>query len=396
MNDLTRQRQKRKVCVITGSRAEYGLLRGVMQKIRSSGNLELQLIATGSHLSEEFGLTYREIEADGFEIHRKIQILSGADSALAVSQSMGRCLAGVAEALGELRPDLVLVLGDRYEIFAAAQAAMIARIPIAHIAGGDVGSGTYDNLIRHCLTKMAALHFVTHEEARDRVLQLGEHPDRVFCVGSTCVDNIRTVPQLDREALAQSLGIRFGRHNFLVTYHPLTMGDGSGEEELRALLEVLQRALHTTDLTVVFTKANADNGGREVNRILGSFVERNPRSHLFDSLGQARYLSMVKQASLVIGNSSSGIYEAPYLGTPTVDIGLRQAVRKAPASVFRAAGTVSSIQAAVDSALAFRFEGVRMIYGDGSAADGIVNALEEAVGLPGLNTKDFVDLKVSR
>ncbi len=383
----------RKISVITGSRADYGLLQPVIRKINACEGLAVQIVATGAHLEKEHGYTYREIEKDGFRIDRKIELLAQPDTEIGVARSMGLCLNGVANALMELKPDLTLVLGDRYEIFAAVQASMVCHIPVAHIGGGDVGSGTYDNLIRHCITKMSALHFVTHLDAYRRVVQLGEDPEHVFNVGSTCVENARNTRLLDKEELAQSLGVALNRKTYLVTYHPLTMGSSSGMEELNNMLQVLAAMLPGGETTLLFTRANADQGGRQVNQILESFVDRHANCHLVDSLGRLRYLSAINVADVAIGNSSSGIYEAPYLNTPTVDIGLRQKDRKAPSSVFHAAGDEESIRNAIESALAFQFDAVDMVYGEGTTSDSIVGVLQKFGDFAVLNQKAFFDLR---
>jgi UDP-N-acetylglucosamine 2-epimerase (non-hydrolysing) len=381
------------ICVITGSRAEYGLLRWVMQGIKDDPNLTLQLIVTGTHLSPNFGMTYQEIEEDGFHIDYKIEVTSQSDTSIGVLNSMGRVLTGFASALAVLKPDMLVILGDRFEIFAAAQVAMVMQIPLAHLGGGDNGSGTYDNVMRHCITKMASLHFVTHQDARHRVIQLGERPDRVFCYGATNVDSILKRPLLPKETLERELGITFEETTFLVTFHPLTMDNVSGEDQLKALLSVLHRFQQQRPCSVIFTKSNADNGGRALNHILETFVEQNPKCHLFDSLGQTRYLSMMRHASVVVGNSSSGIYEAPYLQTPTVDIGSRQRGRSAPASVIRCEADEKSISEAILAALAFEFHDVGMIYGNGDSSSKILGKIKELAGSPGLAIKEFVDLE---
>jgi GDP/UDP-N,N'-diacetylbacillosamine 2-epimerase (hydrolysing) len=386
----------RKICVITGSRAEYGLLRWVMQGVKDDPELELKVIATGMHLSPEFGLTYQAIEQDGFRINRKVEMLTSSDTSVGIAKSMGLGLIGFADALHEEQPDLIVVLGDRFEIFVAAQAAMALQIPVAHLAGGDNGAGTFDNIIRHCITKIASLHFVTHEEARRRVIQLGEAPERVFCFGATSVENIFRMPLLSREELERELHIKLEKIVLLVTFHPLTMDQSSAEDELRSLLNVLASVQRENQATVIFTKSNADNGGRAINAILEKFVKQNTNRYLFDSLGQLRYLSMMKQASVVIGNSSSGIYEAPYLQTPTVDIGSRQRGRLAPASVLRCDSNENSIRKAISAALLVDFSGIEMIYGEGNASKKIVEKLKEMVDFANLNIKAFNDLDVVR
>ncbi|MDH3978071.1 MAG: UDP-N-acetylglucosamine 2-epimerase [Gammaproteobacteria bacterium] len=382
---------RKKICVITGSRAEYGLLQPVMRKIKNSEIFDLQVIATGSHLEKEFGYTYREIESDSFLIDRKIEIHANSSSDVAVANSMSLCLIGVASALKELSPDLAIVLGDRYEILAAAQAAMVCHIPIAHIGGGDVAVGTYDNIIRHCITKLASIHFVTHQDAFNRVLQLGENPNYIYNVGSTCVENARSASLLTKKALEDQLEISLGRNIAVVTFHPLTMSVDDGADELEALLGSIDLICKEPDSTVVFTKANADQGGHEVNLRLEGFVKDRPNCHLFDSLGYRRYLSLVKLAKVVVGNSSSGIYEAPYLMTPTVDVGQRQMGRKAPASVFRADGSKGSIENALKLAFSFSFDNTEMIYGDGSSSQLIFDALSSVKEFSPLIEKEFFD-----
>ncbi len=382
----------RKVCIVTGSRAEYGLLYWLMKGIQTDSDLQLQIIATGMHLSPEFGLTYKLIEADGFTIDSKVEMLLSSDTPVGVAKSIGLGVASLAEAMERLAPNIVVVLGDRFEIFAVAQAAMVLQIPLAHLAGGDNGLGTYDNIIRHCITKMACLHFVTHEDARRRVIQLGEPPSRVFCFGATSVENIFKMPLLTKDALGNELGVAFEKVIFLVTFHPLTMDEFSAESQLQALLSALDGFIREKNCSVIFTKSNADNGGRMLNHILEAYVKCNSNCHLFDSLGQMRYLSMIKHASVVLGNSSSGIYEAPYLQTPTVDIGSRQRGRAAPTSVIRCEADENTIREAILAALAFEFNDVVMIYGDGNTSIKILGKIKEFIDFPGLVIKEFFDI----
>ena len=383
----------KKICVVTGTRAEYGLLQGVMQLIQESPKLELQVIATAMHLSPEFGLTYKSIESDGFKIDYKLETLLSSDTAVGVAKSIGLGVISFSEALNQLSPDMVVVLGDRFEIMAATQAAMVLQIPVAHIGGGDTGSGTYDNIIRHCLTKMSSLHFVTHQEAFERVCQLGEMESRVFCAGSTGVDTILNTPMMGLKELEESLGIEFCGDIFSVTFHPLTMDAGIAQSQLSNLLDALDLLIEKRECTIVFTKANADNGGRILNQMVGEYVSTRPSCHLFDSLGHLRFLSLTKHASLVIGNSSSGIYEAPYLKTPTIDIGTRQEGRAAPSSVLRCDIDTTAIVDAIESGLDFDFTNVEMIYGDGNAASQIVQKIEEFSDFDNLELKNFVDRK---
>lgn len=385
----------RKIAVVTGSRAEYGLLQPLMEAIRHDASLELQVIVTGMHLSPEFGSTYRVIEADGFRIDGKVETLLSSDSPTGVAKAIGLGVIGFADAFARLTPDMIVVLGDRFEILAAAQAAMVFQIPVAHLAGGDTGAGTYDNVIRHCITKIASLHFVTHDEARRRVVQLGERPDRVFDVGATSVDNIVNLSYLSREEMEKSLGITLRDPLLLITFHPLTMDEHSAGDELAALLSALDGFQKQHGGTMVFTKANADNGGRAVNAAVEAYVASRPDAHLFASLGQARYLSLMKLAALVVGNSSSGVYEAPYLRTPTVDIGSRQRGRAAPTSVVRCDANATAIESGMEAALKMDFDRVEMIYGKGTASGDILRLIKTHVGETGLAVKTFHDLSVN-
>ena len=278
----------RTICVVSGTRADYGLLQWIMHGIRRDPDLKLQVIATGMHLSPEFGLTYREIEADGFMIDRKLEVLTSSDSSLGVTKSIGLGLIAFADAFAQLRPDIVLVLGDRFEIFAAATAAMIAGLPIAHLHGGEVTEGAFDDAIRHAITKMAHLHFVATEPYRRRVVQMGESPERVFVSGGLGVDVIRKTTLLDRANLEASLEFKFGKRNLLVTFHPVTIAKDSGAaqmEELLAALDMLQ------DVRIIITLPNADTGGRKLIRMIENFVASHPNAKAFTSLGQQRYFA---------------------------------------------------------------------------------------------------------
>jgi UDP-N-acetylglucosamine 2-epimerase (non-hydrolysing) len=384
---------KRKICVVTGSRAEYGLLFWLLKEILIDPKLELQIVATGMHLSPEFGSTYKAIEADGFAIDAKVEMLLSSDTAVGVAKSIGLGVIGFADAFERLAPDMLVVLGDRFEILAAVQAALVLRIPIAHLAGGDnSGSGTYDNIIRHCVSKMAALHFVTHEDARRRVVQLGELPERVFCFGASCVENVVKLPLLSRVDLEQALKLKFKDVVVAVTFHPLTTTAVSNIDQLRTLLDALDALRNRRDCTVIITKPNSDNGSRALIEELERYVGHRPDCHLFDSLGQLRYLSVLQQADFVIGNSSSGIYEAPYLRTPTVDIGDRQRGRAVPASVIHCEAEAAAIAAAMESALTVDFDTVEMIYGNGNVSPRIVEKIKEYVFDANVGMKVFYDL----
>lgn len=321
----------RKICIVTGSRAEWGLLSGLARRIADDPELELQIIATNMHLSPEFGLTYREIERQGFRINRKVEMLLSSDTANATGKSVGLATIGFSDAYEELAPDMLVVLGDRYEILAAVSAALFYKIPVAHLHGGEVTEGAYDDAIRHAITKMSHLHFTSTEEYRRRVIQLGEQPERVFHVGAIGIDNIRHMALLDKEVLEEQLDFPFDRKTVLVTYHPETLDAIPVEEQFRNLLEALDGR---QDIRILFTLPNSDTGGRIIIRMIEEFVARNKqRARAYTSLGQLRYLSALRFVAAVVGNSSSGILEVPSFGKPTLDIGNRQKGRLAADSV---------------------------------------------------------------
>jgi GDP/UDP-N,N'-diacetylbacillosamine 2-epimerase (hydrolysing) len=382
---------KRRICVVTGSRADYGLLRWVMEGIRNAPDLELQLIVTGSHLAPEFGLTYREIEADGFRIDRKADILLSSDSSAGVAKSMGLGLIACGTALQELQPDLLLVLGDRFEIFAAAAAALVARIPVAHLHGGETSEGAFDEALRHSITKMSHLHFVAAEDYRRRVVQLGEHPDRVFLVGGLGVDGIHKVELLDRPALEAALGIRLGGKNLLVTFHPATLDGSASTDQMSELLAALDEL---TDVTLIFTLPNADTEGRALSAMIEHYVAERPNAHCFASLGQLRYLSCLRYVDGVVGNSSSGLTEAPSFRTATINIGDRQRGRLMAESVVNCAADRESIGAALRRIASADFRaslpGVRNPYGEGGASEKIVSILRTQ-SLDNIVKKPFYD-----
>jgi len=378
----------RKICVITGSRAEYGLLRWVMQGIKDEPSLTLQIIATGMHLSPQFGNTYQEIEGDGFAIDRKVEMLTGSDTPVGVAKSMGKGINGIADALNELKPDVALVLGDRFEVMAAAQVLVVLQIPIIHLCGGDVGSGTYDNIFRDCISLMSNLHCVTHEDAKQRVKELGVSEEYIHNVGATCVDGIQKLDLLTLSELCKQTGIEIHGKIIVVTYHPLTRGAPNSSRELIELLMALEIFSTKTDVTIVFTGTNADNGGRELSSLIIQYVESHDNCYFFQSLGHLRYLSLVKHALMVVGNSSSGIYEAPYLGTSTIDVGIRQLGRLAPTSVARCDARTDEILAKMNSILSNGFPLTQMVYGDGTASMRIVELIMGFVGnsLSGMGT----------
>lgn len=385
----------RKICAITGSRADYGLLLWVLRGIAQAPDLRLQLAVTGMHLAPQYGNTWQAIEADGFAIDEKIETVGAGNSAVDIARSIGAGVAGFGEALRRLAPDLLLVLGDRYEIFAAAQAAAMANIPIAHIAGGDTTEGAVDEVIRHSLTKMSHLHFTTSNTARRRVIQMGENPARVFNTGSPGLDTLRQMALLTRAELEQSLGVKLRGRNFLITFHPATL---EGEEAAGVQFDALLRALeaHADGRTFfIFTRPNSDAGSAGIARRLDAWIAARDDAAAFTSLGQLRYLSLIAQVDVVIGNSSSGLYEVPALKKPTVNIGSRQQGREQAASVVNCAPAQTEIAAAIGRALALDCSHVVNPYGDGHAAQRIVEVLRATPDYPALLHKHFHDLPLA-
>lgn len=368
----------KKICVVTGTRAEYGLLRWVMAGIRHSPLLQLQLIATGMHLAPEFGLTVQEIEADGFCINRRVEMLLSSDTPVGVAKSLGLGVIGFADALAELQPDLLLVLGDRYEIFAAASAAMVARIPIAHLHGGETTEGAFDESIRHSLTKMSHLHFVAAEEYLQRVIRMGENPEHIFRVGGLGIDSIQHLQLLARETLEASLGLKFASRNLLITFHPTTLEPNSSERQMTELLLALDEL---EDTQLIFTMPNADTDGRILFRQIENFVKQKSNAYAYTSLGQLRYLSCVAQVDAVVGNSSSGLTEVPSFRKGTINIGDRQRGRLRAASVVDCKPNSSSIRQAVEHLYSADFQSqlstVKNPYGEGGASEKIVDVLEQ-------------------
>jgi GDP/UDP-N,N'-diacetylbacillosamine 2-epimerase (hydrolysing) len=385
----------RKICVITGTRADYGLLRWIMQGIKDIPELKLQIIATGMHLSPEFGLTYREIEKDGFQIDRKVEMLTSSDTPIGIAKSMGLGLIGFADALNELHPDLIVVLGDRFEIFAAVSAALVACIPVAHLHGGETTEGAFDEALRHSITKMSQLHFVATESYRQRVIQLGEQPKHVFLVGGLGVDNIKRLKLLDRAVLEASLDFKLGQKSLLITFHPATLETSTAEEQMAELLAALSEL---NDTQLIFTLPNADTNGRTLIKMVEQFVATHPNARAYKSLGQLRYLSCIAHVDGVVGNSSSGLTEVPSFNKGTINIGERQRGRLQVASVINCEPTSTAIESALRKLYSTEFqESLSQVvnpYGEGGAASSVVSNLKRCE-LNGIVKKSFYDLPIN-
>ena len=385
---------KRKICIVTGTRAEYGLLYWLMKEIQEDYELELQIIATGMHLSPEFGLTYQQIEKDGFKIDKKIEMLLSSDTPVGISKSMGLGMIGFGVAYADLKPDIVVLLGDRFEIFSAAASAMIARIPIAHLHGGETTEGAFDEAIRHSITKMSHLHFTAAEEYRKRVLQLGESPDRVFNVGGMGIDNIKKLKFMSRKEFEDSINFKLGPKNLLITFHPVTLEYATAGGQFQNLLNAIDEL---QDTKFIFTKPNADTDGRVIIKMIDDYVSGNrQRTIAFESLGQLRYLSALKFVDACVGNSSSGLAEAPTFKIGTINIGDRQRGRLKAGSVIDCGQDKESIQTAIRKLYSTEFKGklknVKNPYGEGGAAEKIKKILKE-VDLTDILKKRFYDFK---
>jgi len=367
----------RKICVVTGGRADYGLLRLLMFEIRKNRQFQLQVVATGSHFLPKFGSTYREILKDGFKINARVDIKPVGDSALALGQAMGLGVKGVSRALAKLRPDLLVLLGDRYEILAAAAAATLAGVPIAHLHGGELTEGAYDDAFRHAITKMSHLHFVTTPIYRKRVIQMGESPSRVFQVGALGVDNVLSHEFLSRKDLEKHLKFKFQKKNILITYHPTTLESGEAAKQTDALLNALETF---PDLGMVFTMPGADKEGKIIWKKIRTFVKKNQYAKTFSALGSRTYLSVMKEVDAVVGNSSSGLLESPALNKPVVNIGNRQSGRVRAGCVVNCSNLTIPIRQAIRRALKRQFRQetrhAKNPYGKGETAKKIIDALE--------------------
>jgi GDP/UDP-N,N'-diacetylbacillosamine 2-epimerase (hydrolysing) len=382
----------KRICVVTGSRAEYGLLRWVIAGIQQSKLLELRLVVTGMHLSPEFGSTVEEIEADGFAIDHRVETLLSSDTAIGVTKSIGLGLIGFSEVLDKLKPDILMVLGDRYEIFAAAASAMIAGVPIAHVHGGEKTVGAFDEAIRHSITKMSHLHFVANIEYQRRVIQLGENPEFVFNVGGLGVDSALKSTLLSRAELEISLGIQLARKNFLITFHPETLQKGSSTVQMKQLLAALS---DLRDTGLIFTMPNGDTDGRILFRLIEEFCRHHKDAHVYKSLGNQIYYSCMAHFDAVIGNSSSGLMEAPSFKKGTINIGDRQLGRLKASSVIDCNPVKEEIDAAIKKILSNSFQeallAVKNPYGDGGASEAIVQKLER-LDYERILRKDFYDI----
>lgn len=380
---------KRRIAVVSGTRADYGLLYWLMKLIQDDPELELRLIVTGMHLSPEFGLTYQVIEEDGFNISEKVEMLLSSDTSVGITKSVGLATIGFADTLDRLKPDILVLLGDRYEVLAAAQAALIARIPIAHIGGGDTTEGAYDEAIRHSVTKMSHMHFVTNVQAAERVRQLGENPEQIYVVGSPGLDQIKRLTLLERNELEVALGFEFRRRNLLVTFHPATLETQDPAVQFQELLAALDAL--GGDVGILFTKPNSDSHGRAIIQMIDAYVADRPHAKAFTSLGQLRYLSAMAQVDAVVGNSSSGLYEVPSFKKPTINIGDRQKGRLRAESILDCEPKKEAIIHALQLAFEVDCSEVVNPYGDGESSARIWSQLRACKDPQALLKKRFFD-----
>jgi UDP-hydrolysing UDP-N-acetyl-D-glucosamine 2-epimerase len=384
---------RRHIAVVTGSRADYGLLFWPMKRLLAETAFRLSIVVTGMHLAPEFGKTVDQFAADGFELAAQVPTLDADDSAAGMARAIGRGVAGMTEALQRLKPDLVLLLGDRFEIFAAAQAAFVLRIPIAHLCGGDVTNGALDDAFRHSISKMASLHFPTNADAVQRLRQLGETEDRIHNIGSTGLDFLKHRKPLTRAALEAALGHALAPRYLLAVFHPATLDPVPSLDQLEALLQALRDL--PPEIGIVFTLANADAEGRAINAAIQAFAKTRLGAHAHASLGSDRFLALMAHAAALVGNSSSGLYEAPSLGTPSINIGNRQDGRLRAAAVIDSVPETEAIADAIRKAMAMPHEPVANPYGDGHASEKLVEALKQHGDWPALVFKTFQTLPVS-
>lgn len=368
----------KKAAVVTATRAEYGMLKNVIDRIDKSEKLELCLMVTGTHFVPEYGMTIKEIEQDGYPIAERIDVLMASDTPSAVSKTMGLTMMSFAEAFERQQPDCLVVLGDRYEILAVCSAAMNAGIPIIHISGGETTQGAIDESIRHCITKMSYLHFAGCETYRQRIIQLGEEPDRVYNFGDVGIESIRLVPAMTKQELEESINFSLDKPYMSVTFHPVTLEVQEAEAQMQELLAALE---NFGDMKFVITKANADAGGRRINKMIDSFVAEHDNCAAYASLGIKRYVNLLRFSEGMIGNSSSGIREAPTIGVPTINIGNRQKGRLQADSILNCAPKKEEIIQAVrkSQTVEFREQARHTVnpYGDGNASERIVRTITD-------------------
>ena len=385
----------RKICVVTATRAEYGLLKCLLEDIQADDDLDLQIIATGTHLSPEFGLTSKQIEGDGFTVNKKIEVLLSSDTPVGVSKSMGLAQISFAEAFDELKPDIVVVLGDRYELIPIVSAANIARIPVAHLSGGEMTEGAMDEMFRHAITKLSQLHLTAMDEYTHRVIQMGEQPSSVYTVGEIGLDNLMRMKLMSRSDFENSIGCGLKKRNILFTYHPETTQDiTKTETDFSKILLSLDRL---EDTLLIFTKANADVGGRLINKMIDEYIAQNKdRAICFASLGQLRYLSALKYVDAVVGNSSSGIVEAPSFKIATINIGNRQRGRIRASSILDVDVNEDKIFNAIQRIYTSEFREILKDttnpYGQGNSSHKVVHVLKQ-VDLSSLKMKRFYDIQ---
>nr|WP_292010873.1 UDP-N-acetylglucosamine 2-epimerase [Chryseobacterium sp.] len=368
-----------KVCIATGTRAEYGLLKPLIEKMVSDPFFDLKILVTGAHLSPEFGLTYSQIEKDGFTIDEKVEMLLSSDTSESIVKSMGLAMIGFADALKRISPDLLIILGDRYEMLSLASSSLIFKIPIAHIHGGEITTGAYDDAIRHAITKMSHYHFTSTEEYKNRIIQMGENPENVYNVGAIGLDNIVNLKLLTKEELESELNIQFKKYNYQITFHPATLDKTSPEVQFNTLLEAIDEQ---EDSFFIFTKANADTNGRIINSLIDEYIAKNPhKSKAFSSLGTLRFLSVLQHSNAIVGNSSSGIIEAPSLKIPTINIGQRQNGRTQADTVINVEVNkeeiVNAFEKVKDPEFISKLDKVKNPYGTGNTAGKIIEILKK-------------------
>ena len=384
---------KRKICVVTGTRAEYGLLYWLIKEIEADNSMELQLVVTGMHLSEEFGSTFKQIEKDGFTIDNKVDISLTSDTEIAISKSMGIGIIGFADVFNDLKPELIVVLGDRFEIFSAVSVAMIAKIPVAHLHGGETTEGLIDESIRHSVTKMSHLHFAATDEYRNRIIQLGEQPERVFNVGGLGIDNINKLKLLSKVDFEDAINFKLGDKNILITFHPVTLEKSTSESQFQELLKSISNLKNTK---IIFTKANSDTDGRIINSMIDDYVAKNDNTIAFKSMGQLNYLSALQYMDAVLGNSSSGLIEVPSFKIGTIDIGDRQKGRIKAKSIITCLPKKESIDSAIVKLYSPKFQeiinNVVNPYGKGGASKKIAKIIKD-FNLDNIVKKSFFDLK---